>query len=174
MYTIMHKPLIYILVVYVDDCILVGKQGPFIINFKNSFSSRFLIKELGPVSWLLGFKILRDRPRRILRISQDQYIADILEDFGMSNATVAGTHMTAKQSTDVSTNNLLDTKLFPFAKLIGKLLQLHTTGYSYGGESHQQAHDLSDSASLGAGQTCLALPFGHKGARGNLQRPTND
>ncbi len=40
-YTIMHKSKIYILAVYVDDCILVGTQGPFIINFKKAFSSRF-------------------------------------------------------------------------------------------------------------------------------------
>jgi len=40
----------------------------------------------------------------------------------MSNATIVGTPMAAKQSMDVSANNLLDKKLFPFAKLIGKLL----------------------------------------------------
>jgi hypothetical protein len=55
-------------------------------------------------------------------MKQDQYIMDILDEFKISNATVAGTPMAAKQSTKPSTNDLLDKKLFPFAKLIGKLL----------------------------------------------------
>ncbi len=40
-YTIMNKSKIYIFAVYVDDCILVGMQGSFIVNFKKIFSSRF-------------------------------------------------------------------------------------------------------------------------------------
>ena len=55
-------------------------------------------------------------------MKQDQYIIEILDEFKMTNATVAGTPMTAKQSTKPSTGELLDKKLFPFAKLIGKLL----------------------------------------------------
>ncbi len=71
---------------------------------------------------MLGLRLERDRPLRILRIKQDQYIADILEKFNMSNATVAGTPMAAKQSTDSSTTDLLDKKRFPFASLLEKLL----------------------------------------------------
>ena len=40
-YNIIHKSQLYTQAIYVDDCILVGKRGPFILNFKNSFSSRF-------------------------------------------------------------------------------------------------------------------------------------
>jgi hypothetical protein len=118
--TIVHNLRLYILAVYVYDSILIGKQGPFIFNFKKSFSSRFQIEELGPASWLIGCRIERDRPRRVLRMKHDQYIMDILDEFKMSNATVAGTPMAAKQSTKPSTTDLLDKKLFPFAKPIGK------------------------------------------------------
>ena len=71
---------------------------------------------------MLGLRIERDRPHRIIRIKQDHYIADILEKFHMSEATVSGTPMAAKQSTDSSTIDLLNKKHFPFASLIGKLL----------------------------------------------------
>jgi len=40
----------------------------------------------------------------------------------MSDATVSWTPMAAKQSTDSSTTDLLNKKIFPFASLIGKLL----------------------------------------------------
>ena len=37
-YTIIYKSQLYILAVYVDDCILVGKQIPFILNVRKAFS----------------------------------------------------------------------------------------------------------------------------------------
>ena len=61
---------LYVLAVYVDDSILLGKQGPFIDRFKAAFGKRFKIEDLGPVSWLLGCEITRDRKNRILRIGQ--------------------------------------------------------------------------------------------------------
>ena len=39
--TILRDSLLYILAVYVDDCILVGKEGTFILNFKTDFSLCF-------------------------------------------------------------------------------------------------------------------------------------
>ena len=121
-YTVVHKSQLYILAVYVGDCIRVGKRGPFILNFKKCFSTRFQIEDLRPASRLLGCRIERDRSLNgILRIKQDQYITDILDEFDMSNATVAGTPMAANNSMEPSTD-LLDKKILPLSKLIGKLL----------------------------------------------------
>ena len=47
-YTILQNSLLYILAVYIDDYILVGKQGPFILTFKKNFFARFQIEDLGP------------------------------------------------------------------------------------------------------------------------------
>ena len=74
----------YILAVYVDDCILVEKLGPFIASFKLDFASRFQIEDLGPTAWLLGCIIERDRPPWILRMGQCQYIKDIIDKFDMT------------------------------------------------------------------------------------------
>ena len=121
-YTIIHVSLLYILAVYVDDCILVGKQGVFILNFKKNVSSRFQFEDLGPASWLLGCMIERDLLNRIPTIDLGQYITHILEEFDMTTAKVAGTSMAAKPSKDPSTDEPLDKTIFPFEKLIGKLL----------------------------------------------------
>ena len=51
-----------------------------------------------------------------------QCIKDIIEKFGMTEASTASTPMAVKPSKDSSTYVLLDKKTFPFAKLIGKLL----------------------------------------------------
>jgi len=67
-YTVLYRFRLFMLAAYVDECILIGKQGPFILSFKTDFSSRFQIENLGPMSWLLGCRIERDRPNRILRV----------------------------------------------------------------------------------------------------------
>ena len=48
----------YFLAEYVDDCILVGKSSPFIAKFKNDFSKRFKIEDLGPVACYLTATLL--------------------------------------------------------------------------------------------------------------------
>ena len=43
----MYGLLLYITALYVDDSILVGKQGEFIQIFKTALSKRFEIEDLG-------------------------------------------------------------------------------------------------------------------------------
>ena len=121
-FTISWSGLLYILAVYVDDCILVGRDGPFFINFKTAFSARFDIEDLGPAAWLLGCCIVRDRAHRTLTLGQSQYADDILSHFGMSSCHPSPTPMTSKLSSTDILDSPLDTKAFPFSSLIGKLL----------------------------------------------------
>ena len=69
----------YYLAVYVDDCLLIGTQSPFILKFKTDFGKRFQIEDLGPVAWLLGCSITRDRTARKITIGQQQYCLNMLE-----------------------------------------------------------------------------------------------
>jgi hypothetical protein len=121
-FTITSSSFLYVLAVYVDDSILVGRNSPFISTFKSAFSARFDIDDLGPASWLLGCSITRDRVNHTLTFSQSQYVEDILEHFGMSTCTPTSTPMAAKLSTDSLLDQPLDVKAFPFSSLIGKLL----------------------------------------------------
>ena len=112
----------YILVVYVDDSILVGKAGNFINRFKTDFSSMFKIEDLGPASRLLGCSIERDRAHKILELNQGQYVSSILEDYGMSTCSTVGTPMVGKVAVSTNSSDKLDTKLFPFPQMIRELL----------------------------------------------------
>ena len=49
-FTIIYDILLYILGVYVDDSILVGKAGEFILKFKSDLAARFEIEDLGPAN----------------------------------------------------------------------------------------------------------------------------
>jgi hypothetical protein len=121
-FTIISSDFLYVLVVYMDESIIVGRFSPFIAAFKVVLSSHFDIDDLGPASWLLGCSITRGRLNHTLIFSQSQYVHNILEHFGMSTCSPNSTPMAAKLSTDSLLDLPLDVKTFPFASLIGKLL----------------------------------------------------
>ena len=116
---------LYVLAVYVDDCVLFGKSGPFIAMFKADFGKRFKIEDLGAVSWLLGCEITRDRKNRILRIGQRQFCVDMLEQFGMLDCSPTGTPLSARTTDGPPIKSPpLNTKKFDYPALVGKLLYL--------------------------------------------------
>jgi hypothetical protein len=121
-FTIIYQTLLYILALYVDDSILVGKRSKFFCKFKRDLSARFKIEDLGPAKWLFGCSIERDRERRTLKLSQSQYVSEILKLYEMDKCSSVGTPMAAKIVTDARSNEPLDKKKFPFPNLIGKLL----------------------------------------------------
>ena len=121
-YTITVKGSLYVLCVYVDDCILVGRKSPFISDFKTKFSARFKIEDLGPASWLLGCTITRDRQKRLIHIGQRQLMSDLLDEFMMDNCATVGTPLPAKTLDAASVESpTLDVKKFRYARLVGKL-----------------------------------------------------
>ena len=120
MYTLLRNDQLFALAVYVDDCLLIGRNCTFLSEFKREFFSRFQIEDLGPASWILGCSITRVRSRGTLSLVQTQYLKDILSEFGMSDCGSVSTPMSAKPSHLSDTH--FNAKEMPYAKLVGKLL----------------------------------------------------
>jgi hypothetical protein len=74
-----------ILSLYVDDILLVGNNKEFIKTIKEWMSSTFEMKDMDEASFALGVKILRDRSRKLLGLSQETYIRKVLERFHMQD-----------------------------------------------------------------------------------------
>ena len=67
-----------ILSLYVHD-ILIARNDKKLINMtKKWLSSNFEMKDMGEASYVLGVKILRDRSKRLLGLSQEMYIKKML------------------------------------------------------------------------------------------------
>ncbi|WVZ01025.1 hypothetical protein V8G54_027094 [Vigna mungo] len=81
------KSIIFLL--YVDDMLIVGKNKIKITALKNALSKSFAMKDLGAMKKILGMKISRDCSRRMLWVSQEDYIEKILKRFNMHNAKSA-------------------------------------------------------------------------------------
>ena len=66
------------LLLYVDDILIEG--------VKEYLNGQFSMKDLGEAAYILGVKIYRDRPNRILALIQRTYIEKILNRFKMDNS----------------------------------------------------------------------------------------
>jgi transposase InsO family protein len=82
-----------ILAIHVDDCILTGSSPELISQYKSKLNDCYALTDLGPINWLLGIKITRDRSARTISLSQTSYIDSILFRFGLSDAKSYSTPM---------------------------------------------------------------------------------
>ena len=74
-----------IIALYVDDQLMAATNRQELDDVKQALSARFKMKDLGPARYCLGLQIDRNRARRTLRISQSQYLRDVLARFGMQD-----------------------------------------------------------------------------------------
>jgi len=68
-----------ILFLYADDILLAGNDKEMIVAMQGWLSSKFEMKDMSEVSYVLGVKILRDHSKKLLGLSQETYIKKILE-----------------------------------------------------------------------------------------------
>jgi hypothetical protein len=75
-----------IIVLYVDDLTIVSSSLTEMAKFKKAISNAFKMKDLGPISWVLGMQVIRDRTQRTLEIRQERYIDEMVRRFDLANA----------------------------------------------------------------------------------------
>src|SRR5438477_6632799 len=82
-----------ILVIYVNDCTITGSSELQIVNTKCELQEKFKLTDLGPLSWLLGIRVTRDRSARTITLSQQSYIDTILSHCNFTSMTPHTTPM---------------------------------------------------------------------------------
>ncbi|KAH0685102.1 hypothetical protein KY289_022854 [Solanum tuberosum] len=80
-----------ILLLYVDDMLIVGKNTSKIDELKKELRKSFSMKDLGHAKQILGMRITRLRDERKIYLSQKKYIERVLERFNMKNAKPVST-----------------------------------------------------------------------------------
>ncbi|KAJ4724838.1 Retrovirus-related Pol polyprotein from transposon TNT 1-94 [Melia azedarach] len=116
-----------ILLLYVDDMLIVGRNASKIDWLKKQLSKSFAMKDLGPAKQIIGIQIHRDRAAKKLCISQEHYIEKVLERFNMSNAKVVSTplathfRLSTKQS-PTTDKEKEDMEKVPYASAVGSLM----------------------------------------------------
>ena len=85
-YTKTSTDAVQFIIVYVDDILLIGNNKEEMTSSKEWLSSQFSMKDLGEANFVLGIKIFRDRTKRLLGLSQAQYIDKIVKRFNLEES----------------------------------------------------------------------------------------
>ncbi|CAN6457819.1 unnamed protein product [Victoria cruziana] len=114
-----------LLSLYVDDILLTRNDTEMITNTKKWLNKNFEMKDMGEASYILGIKISRDRNARTLRLSQENYIDQILRKFGMAdckpvNTPIAKGTILSKDDCPAK-GKMLN---IPYAQAVGSLMYL--------------------------------------------------
>ncbi|GJR87805.1 retrotransposon protein, putative, ty1-copia subclass, partial [Tanacetum coccineum] len=84
------------LVLYVDDILIMGNNITMLQDFKSWFCKCFSMKDLGEAAYILRIKIICDRSKWLISLSQSAYFDKILEKFKMENSKRGSTLMQEK------------------------------------------------------------------------------
>jgi hypothetical protein len=118
-----------ILPVFVDDMTIASKSKEAIQKLKEDLKCHFKLHDLGPITYLLGVGIERDRQKRIITLLQRQYILDMLKRYGMADCKPIGTPMEpgSKLSMDQcpgTPEEIAYMKNIPYIHAVGSLMYL--------------------------------------------------
>ena len=93
--------------IYIDDMTIACKSHTEYERLAKELKKHFKLKELGPLSSLLGVSIERDRSKHCLMLSQHLYITDVLQTFRLADVRLVTTPLDpeAKLSKDQAPQN---------------------------------------------------------------------
>ncbi|GMI69898.1 cysteine-rich RLK (RECEPTOR-like protein kinase) 8 [Hibiscus trionum] len=94
-----------VLLVYVDDIILAGKNVEHLQDVQAFLHKHFKLKDLGPLKYFLGFEIARNSSG--ISLSQRKYALNLLEDTDTLASKPADTPITASHKLSLHDGELL-------------------------------------------------------------------
>ncbi|GJZ05521.1 retrovirus-related pol polyprotein from transposon TNT 1-94 [Tanacetum coccineum] len=109
--------LLYILV-YVDDIVVTGNNKGTIDNMICHFGSAFTLKDLGPLNYFLGIKIVPHVSAILL--SQKKYILELLQSVGLSNCNPVSSPMVTSSSLSLDDNTAFSNPV-KYPQVVGSL-----------------------------------------------------
>ena len=76
-----------ILILYVDDMLLAGSSMDEMATLQSKLNDTFDMKDLGNANHILGMRIMRDKQKLLLYLSQTKYIDKVLRHFNMEKGS---------------------------------------------------------------------------------------
>lgn len=114
-----------ILVLYVDDVLVACPSVKLVNVIKNALSREFEMTDVGEVSCFLGMRIERDENKKIMRISQRNYLVNLLNRFHMSDCRPISTPLENKLKLVKGTASKKTNK--PYRELVGCIMYVSMT-----------------------------------------------
>ena len=119
---------ILLLTSHVDDCTITGSSRELMGLFKDEIRARYRITDLGPISWVLGMKVICDRIAQTISLSQEPYVDAIITKYNFSDLKPLSIPMDPNiQLTRSPTRSITNTahmKNVPYRAAVGLLMYL--------------------------------------------------
>lgn len=116
---------------HVDDMNVLGDSNEEIERVKEGLKEEFDVVELGPVEWIVGLRVRRDRANKFVSISQTALIDEIIKQFNQVDAAPVTTPLdhNVRLSQDDSpkpddAEHIAHMTKIPYRQLIGCLMYL--------------------------------------------------
>jgi hypothetical protein len=119
--------MVIFLVLYVDDILLIGNNLKALSSVRIWLSKQFDMKDMREVGHILRIKVLRDRKKRMLCLSQASYIDTVLARFSMQDSMKSfllfrhGISL-SKEQCPKTPKEIDEMKAVPYASAVGSLM----------------------------------------------------
>ena len=114
----------------VDDILLASDSKTESDRAMSEINHKFTITDCGDADWILGCRITRHRPKRVLMLDQEQFIVTILRQFGMEHCNPAHTPLPKwRLTSDMSPQSDSERDAvasLPYCAIVGKCMYLST------------------------------------------------
>ncbi|CAM8937635.1 unnamed protein product [Rhodiola kirilowii] len=112
---------------YVDDMLIISDSRLVVNSIKSDIKKHFDMKDMGEAQRILGVKITRDRNKRIMYLSQTDYLDKVLDKFQLKNAKPSlvplGGHLElTKHDCPVSDEDKLKMSKVPYDVAVGSVM----------------------------------------------------
>lgn len=112
-----------LLLVYVDDVLIVGNKCS-VDAAKNEFMGKYSSRDLGDVSYFLGFQVVRNRSAKTMWIGQSKLIIDTLQRYQLDTTNPTVLPMDAGLKMRSCTDDVDTATDKPYREVVGSLLYL--------------------------------------------------
>ncbi|KAJ9525991.1 hypothetical protein QJQ45_009376 [Haematococcus lacustris] len=114
------------MLVYVDDCILASADEAAVQEVKQQLQQAFDVHDLGQAADFLGMRIAFDHAAGILRLTQQQYIEQLLQRFGLAECNPRQLPLSPGTQLVKEGEQLSEQHTLRYRELVGGLLWLST------------------------------------------------
>ena len=116
-----------LLIFYVDDMLLAGACKKELQSVKDDLKAAFDMKDLGPAKRILGMIIVRDRQRKLIWLTQHDYVSRVLKRFKMENAKETATPLAQHFKLSIeqrpkSEAEAAEMQRIPYANIVGSIM----------------------------------------------------
>ena len=114
---------------YVDDLTIACKHTPTLKHIKAELHKQYKMHDLGPIKYILGIEVIRDRANRTMYLSQRKHIGDVLARFNMTDARPVSTPLAksvplSKEDCPQTPEDSEYMRSVPYLSAVGSLMYL--------------------------------------------------